>query len=57
MILFQKVHNDYRGQHTVELALLIALIVVALAAALHAFLPPFANGFDGMAQAIFGPIP
>jgi len=57
MILFQKVHNDYRGQHTVELALLIALIVVALAAALHAFLPPFAKGFDGMAQAIFGPIP
>jgi len=56
----KKNHNllgDNRGQHTVEFALLIALLVVALAASLHSFLPYLAEGFDGMAKAILGPTP
>ncbi len=57
MKFLQEIHDDCQGQHTVEVMILIALLVVALAAALHGFLPPFARGFDGMAKAILGPIP
>lgn len=53
----RKLYKDDRGQNAVEAMLLIVVLVVFIAAALHGLLPKLGNGFMEMAKAIGGPVP
>ncbi len=57
MKLLKKLLVDNRGQNTVEVMVLIATLVFALAAATHVLLPHLALGFRGMSVAVSAPTP
>jgi hypothetical protein len=55
--LFKKLYRDNRGQNAVESFMLVIVLVVFIAAALHGILPHLGEGFMEMAKAIGGPTP
>lgn len=50
-------YKDEQGQNAVEVLVITAVLVSALAAALHGLLPNLGNGFMEMAKEIGGPVP
>ncbi len=53
----KKIYHDNNGQHSIEGFMLVVILVVFIAAALHALLPYLGKGFLEMAKTVGGPTP